>query len=91
MSMDLIPVNPTAERLRFTNSYWRMLIELFAELHIDTTTLTTFNDGELIPESICQAIADRLEERLDDFVNEDKPFVEHLLTQFRHSEGFRQW
>jgi hypothetical protein len=90
MSMDLIPVNPTAERLKFTNSYWRMLIELFAEFDIDTTTLTTCNDGALIPLTVCQAIADRLEERIDDFVNEDKPFIQHLLTQFRHSEGFKQ-
>jgi hypothetical protein len=94
--MDLVPVNPAPEfpydaPRNFSNHYWAMLVELFYELGGRMEGFSTSNDGEVIPEYVCQRVADKLEANLERFVEEDQLFIRSIIPFWRYCGGCRQW
>ena len=91
MSMDIVAVNTEWGSMHFHYREWAMLWDLFSELGCPTDGVTSCNDGDLIPEYVCQGVANKLEENLDRFMSEDKPYIEEMIPFWRNCGGARQW
>jgi hypothetical protein len=97
--MDLVPVNKGSETLHYNWSGWRWLIERLIRWGVDISEFAG-NDGELISDATCKAVADALEKRSEELLEEEsdeqpRAWVKRLTTEdaraWRQSGGFWQY
>lgn len=96
MGIDLSPLQG-AESLHFNWSGWRFVVD-FADKHgIDTSEFAGSNDGEVLPDETCRALADQIEDHHEEwnaaFAGESyglNPAAGHAVA-FRTAGGFEQF
>lgn len=101
MGMDLKPVNPSKEAPqyeeggaiwgRYNISGWSYFRRLLEQWEVDTSELSGFNDGEVISEKTCIAIADAIEANLNKMDPEDRDWLQPKIILWRTCGGYEQW
>jgi hypothetical protein len=86
MGMDL-----TGAGLSYNWWAWRRLLELLASWCVDVSELTCTNDGDLISEQTCLAVADAIEVHLNELSDTEYDWLEPHIELWRNSGGVTQW
>lgn len=89
MGMDLVSRN--VEPLHYNWTEWHWLKEHLESWGVDTGELVENNDGELISEPTCKAIANAIESHLNDLSDKDRKWIKPHIQEWRESGGFKQF
>ena len=94
MGMDLHSVASTIGEplwIPYNWNGWRWLIEHLQKWGVDTKQFSFSNDGELISDEVCKAVASALSAHIDELDDEHRSWIEPHIVAWRSSGGFRQW
>lgn len=101
MGMDLKPINPsefapkdengTPVWGRYNWAGWNILRNKLIEWKVDTSELKSLNDGEVISERTCLAIADAIEKHAHELDEEHAGWLEGHIIRWRTCGGYEQW
>ena len=100
MGMDLKPINPsefapkdengTPVWGRYNWTGWSILRNKLRIWGVDTSELKSMNDGDVISERTCLAIADAIEKHAHELNKEDGWLANHI-ERWRTCGGYEQW
>jgi hypothetical protein len=101
MGMDLKPIKPSENAPlyeggevqwgRYNWSGWSWLRTHLEDWGVDTSELTSMNDGATISEATCLKIADAIEAHLDELNAEDRGWMKNHIALWRTCGGYEQW
>ena len=101
MGMDLKPINPSADAPkhedgalvwgRYNWSGWSYLRQQLNTWGVDTSELKGMNDGDIISEETCHAIADAIEEHAHELDKLDADWLKSHVVRWRTCGGYEQW
>ena len=101
MGMDLKPINPSEFAPKDENGSpvwgrynwagWNILRNKLIEWKVDTSELKSMNDGEVISERTCLAIADAIEKHAHELDKDQSGWLAGHIIRWRTCGGYEQW
>lgn len=102
MGMDLEPISPNAEAPRYFEtgdviwgrynwSGWSRQIDLLDQWGVDTSEFAGMNDGDVISQATCEAVADAIEAHLEELSPEEASWLSPKIALWRTCGGYRQF
>jgi len=99
MGMDLQPINPAPNAPkddygvqwgRYNWAGWELLHRYLTEWKVNTKQLAGSNDGDIINEATCEAIADAIETHLSELPDDERNWLQPHIALWRTCGGYRQ-
>lgn len=107
MGMDLKPIYPSADAPRYPadddlspgqviwGQYnwggWSRQIDLLQQWGVDVSEFSGVNDGEVISEATCKAVADAIEQHLPELSPIEQTYFGRKIALWRTCGGYRQF
>ncbi len=91
MGMDLTPIKDKTKQLRYNCAGWVQLIKLLNKWGANTSEFSGSEDGSVISEATCIAVANAIESHLPELSNNHQEWLQPHIDLWRNCGGYKQW